>query len=519
MNLDLSLKFLTPEQEQFFYLLQRNTCMSGGYGSGKTYVACQKLVYCLSTFPNSRGFIARFEESKLRRTTMKTFYNVCPRKLYDERFGGVRADSLNYCRFFNNSELIFMHLKDYDERIIRGLEVNFGVIDQAEEIEESTFTAIAPRIGRWSEAQVPNELLKLKPDWPKLPNGNYKIPAYLMLLCNPDSELHWIYRRFHPDSEEWQNKFSKRYFMVQAETTTATIDDEVLEEMMSNDQQWIDRFVKGKWGIPGGTIHKISDDSILEVGKDISYAFLEMIIKKGSKTRVLDHGDSAATCCLWFSAYKDWHFCYREYYKENELISQHRAAINEMSEGEYYPQNLADPAIFKKTMQKYGGRWSVSDEYQDPQLVDKNGKKCPILNWNAADNDEFSTRNRISEWLLPRQSIIHPSKNTHPSPKLFFIKRNENWPNGCNQAILQLKAQKRVKVGEIDGKEIFSDERNPNIPDHAYDDIRYYCASHQKAPGDQKQRIEPGSFFDVRNQLKALRLYGKSKVYNSQALR
>src|SRR5215471_1869223 len=123
-EIGLNFNFLTPEQEQFFNLTCRNQCFSGGYGNGKTWVGCQKVIYILSTFPNSRAVIARFEESKLRQTTMKTFYNVADPRLYDEKLGGVRADSLNYCRFINNSEVIFLHLKDYDERVLRGLEIN-----------------------------------------------------------------------------------------------------------------------------------------------------------------------------------------------------------------------------------------------------------------------------------------------------------------------------------------------------------------------------------------------------------
>jgi len=210
-ELSLDFKFLTKKQEEFFNLTCRNQCFSGGFGNGKTFVGCQKVVYILSTFPNSRAVIARYEESKLRQTTMKTFYNVINPKLYAEDMGGVRADSLNYCRMINGSEVIFLHLKDYDERVLRGLEVNICLVDQAEEIAEQTFTTLSARIGRWSEAKVPEKLLEIYPEWPKLPNGNYKVPSYLMLLCNPDSELHWIYRRFHPNSEDWQQKYSKSY--------------------------------------------------------------------------------------------------------------------------------------------------------------------------------------------------------------------------------------------------------------------------------------------------------------------
>jgi len=518
-EIGLNFNFLTPEQEQFFNLTCRNQCFSGGYGNGKTWVGCQKVIYILSTFPNSRAVIARFEESKLRQTTMKTFYNVADPRLYDEKLGGVRADSLNYCRFINNSEVIFLHLKDYDERVLRGLEINVVLVDQAEEIAEQTFTTLTARVGRWSEAKVPEKLLELVPDWPKLPNGNPKIPSYLMLLCNPDSELHWIYRRFHPDSEEHNRRYSETYKMVQAKTTAKTIDSEILEEMESHDSSWVDRYVLGKWGIPEGNIHTLTDASILEVGKTIDIDYLKRIILLGHKVRVLDHGDVSPTCCLWFVAYKDWFFCYREYYQPDALISVHRRNIAALSERESYINNLADPQIFKKLSQKYGGKWSVSDEYGDPNIIeDRNDKTmkltpCPQLYWSPADNDELSTRNRISELLLHSKAFRNPISSDSGSPRLFFIKKTQEWPNGCYHAILELKAQKREKIGNVDGKDIFSDERNPNIADHAYDCIRYYCASHSRSPSIQKQDIVKGSFFDVRKQLKVYNQYKYSSMF------
>src|SRR5712671_4088109 len=124
--INLAINFRTPEQREFFELRIRNQDFSGGFGNGKTYVGCQKAVYLLSTFPGYRMAIVRFEESKLRETTMKTFFNpdICPPALYDPAQGGIRADSMNRLQLVNGSEVIWMHLKDADQGMVRGLEVN-----------------------------------------------------------------------------------------------------------------------------------------------------------------------------------------------------------------------------------------------------------------------------------------------------------------------------------------------------------------------------------------------------------
>lgn len=507
--IEVPITFRTPEQKDFFAITKRNSCFSGGFGNGKTYAGCEKLVWLLLNFKNYRVAVARFEESKLRETTMKTFFKIMPPSAYDPAHGGNRADSLNRLKLVNGSEVIWMNLKDTDEGFVRGLEVNSVLIDQAEEISENMYLMLSARVGRWDMADVPEQLLAANPNWPIAPNTRKPaVPNYMMILCNPDSELHWIYKRYHPDSEDYQAKFHKNHQMVQGETTSLTVDQELLDEMKDNDEAWVERFVKGKWGIPGGQIHSVRDESIIEPNLE----FLKTIISRGHLTRVLDHGDSAPTCCLWFSAYKNWYFCYREYYKPDTLISEHREHIYNLSENEKYWQNLADPAIFKKQQQKYGGRWCYADEYLDKALnsYDERGfTKNPGIYWTPADNDEFSTRNRISELLRPSNSISHPITGQKPAPSLYFIKRSPDYPNGAYHAISQLKAQKREKVGTINGKDVFSDERDKNVADHAYDDIRYFCASHAASPTPARPKAPVGSFFNVRKQLLMQRFYGE----------
>lgn len=507
--IELPITFRTQEQKDFFTITKRNSCFSGGFGNGKSYAGCEKLIWLLLNFKNYRVAVARYEESKLRETTMKTFFKIMPPSAYDPAKGGNRADSLNRLRLVNGSEVIWMNLKDTDEGFVRGLEVNSVLVDQAEEISENMYLMLSARVGRWDMAEVPAELLKSNPNWPISENTKKPaVPNYMMILCNPDSELHWIYKRYHPDSEDFKKKYSKNHQMVQGETTAATIDKELLDEMMENDEAWVDRFVKGKWGIPGGQIHSLKDESVIEPNVD----FIKTIITRGHLTRVLDHGDSAPTCCLWFSSYKNWYFCYREYYKADALISDHREAIYSLSENEKYWQNLADPAIFKKQQQKYGGRWCYADEYLDQALntYDSRGFiKNPGIFWQPADNDEFSTRNRISELLRPSHSVTHPITGQKPAPRLYFIKRSDAYPYGSYHAISQIKAQKREKVGTVNGKDIFSDERDQNVVDHAYDCIRYFCASHAASPTPARPKAPDGSFFSVRKQLLMNRNYGQ----------
>lgn len=446
---------------------------------------------------------------------MSTFFKICPPELYDPAKGGNRADSLNYLRLINGSEVFWMHLDDADENTVRGVEVNSVVIDQAEEISENIYNHLSARVGRWDMAEVPSEYIRDNPDWPRNEEtGKPKVPAYMMILCNPDSELHWIYTRYHPESLEWLNSYRDDYEMVQASSTeNPTLDPATLKDMMSNDPVWVQRFVFGKWGIPGGAIHEVHADSVLELGKDISYEFVENLRRSGNLYRVLDHGDSSPTCCLWIAAYKGWFFVYREYYKPDALISYHRREINALSkwqntgEPERYVNNWADPSIFNKENKKAGGYWNIAEEYIDASICDS-----PGIAWNPADNNELATRNRINEYLKLSDSVQHPTTGKQGAPRFYFIRRRSDGKDphlGCYQAILQTKAQKREQIDTINGKPIFSDDRDEKVTDHAYDPVRYFCAMHPFWSETTQMRVPSGSFMDWRKRAIAMRKTGQ----------
>ena len=172
-NLSIPIKLLTDPttgrsaQTEFFNLTKRHQCFSGGYGNGKSYAASLKALLLLTTFAKYRIAICRYSTVDLKRSTMSTFFKICPPELYDPKEGGNRADSLNYLKLINGSEVFWMHLDDADENTVRGLEVNSVIIDQAEEISENMYNHLSARVGRWDIAEVPEAMLEANPAWPR----------------------------------------------------------------------------------------------------------------------------------------------------------------------------------------------------------------------------------------------------------------------------------------------------------------------------------------------------------------
>lgn len=476
--MDLSFSFRNEAQREFYYATQRNQCFSGAFNNGKSFCGCFKCLTLLLSFPNYRLAIARQTYKDLRITTMQTFLKMCPSEMIASH---NEQDGLT-C--LTNSSLIYwLHLDKVDEKTLRGLEINSYLVDQAEETDEKTMDILDARLGRWDGALVPDSMLLQNPDWPRDPNTNKPyVPSYGMLLTNPDTEFHYIYRKYHPDSEDRK----KGYFYTEGQWDKTLGSVETYNEALTKDQEWVDKYVFGKWGRSSAAIHFLAKDGILDPDEKL----LERIRTRGNLFRILDHGDSSPTSCLWFAALDGVYICYREYYVPGQVISRHRQSITDFSEGEEYSGNYADPQIFKKTSQRDGGFWSVSDEY----LTSDVGDKIPSLLWIPADNNEFATRNRINELLRVSDKHKHPVTGETPAQGLYFIRKTVDYPRGCSHAIKEIGAQRKKLIGQIEGKSFYSDEREDSITDHAYDCVRYFVAMHGSQPSKSQRRPPKNSF-------------------------
>lgn len=470
--MELRVQFKNWQQREVYYCTKRNQCFSGGYNNGKTFILCLKALTLLLTYSNYRVIIARQVYTDLRKTTMQTFLAMCPTELilsHNEQEG--------LTQLVNGSLIYWMHLDRVDENSLRGIEPNSIFIDQGEEVLEAVFLALDARVGRWAHALVPQKLLDQFPTWPRK-DGRPVAPSYMFIGCNPDTEFHYIYRKYHPNSIERDPD----YFFIEGEWDRNLGSEESYDEALKRDPEWVAKYVKGIWGSSSAAIHflrpgcLLEPDSLVPDNKGGQVSILQYLKSKGALSRVLDHGSSAPTCCLWAAAIGGVYIFYREYYVADKRISYHRTEITNLSAGEDYESNYADPHIFDKASQAKGGIFSVADEYKDDEL------EAPPLYWTKADNNEFATRNRINELLAPSTKFIHPVTKVSPAPGMYFIKGTSGYPNGCREAIRQLGAQRKKLIGTIDGKNLYDEERDGSITDHAYDCVRYFVAMHGTQP-------------------------------------
>jgi hypothetical protein len=318
-----------------------------------------------------------------------------------------------------------------------------------------------------------------------------------MIACNPDHELHWIYRRFHRESIEHQEKWKSRgYKMIEMDSLdNKFLTDQARQQLMDQDETFRNRYVHAKWGSPEARIHPVDNLSLIEWTPDL----IPWLIRTCSLHRSMDHGDSAPTCCLWWAVDRNENcICFREYYEGGKRISEHRQNITEMGGYEEYDFNLADPSIFHKIQQRHGGVYSVSDEYEDSTY---DSETC--LFFSPADNNELGTRNRINEYLTVDPERLHPISRQKGAPRLFFVQYSQQYPQGCKKSLEQLKNATRIKLGTEQGKPVYSDDRDDRVVDHGYDPIRYFMASRPPVAGIESHVGGPDTFFAHRRALHA----------------
>lgn len=144
---------------------------SGRYGSSKSRTICEKGDYRCRAYPGARVVIARKKRAHMTDTTIHTLLDevITP----GERDWGwsVSASTLHYP---NGSKIICVGL-DNPGRLRSG-EFDLALVDQAEELTEEEWNAIAGRL--------------------RHPHGPF---SQLMGACNPSDPTHFLYRKFKPN--------------------------------------------------------------------------------------------------------------------------------------------------------------------------------------------------------------------------------------------------------------------------------------------------------------------------------
>jgi PBSX family phage terminase large subunit len=402
---------------------------SGSIRGGKTQAAAKQIVAWAWRYPGTY-LVMRRTYRELADSTQKAILRgdgnmppALPPQLI--RGGslekGYRAkDEIVYLA--NGAEIIFRSCEDALATIDKIKNITLGgfLIDQVEELESDRyFELYQTMVGRLSHPGTPRKGL---------------------LVANPASESHWVYRRF---VDPVRRKDYTRYVHVTLFDNEENLPDNYVRSLQRReheDKHWYDRYVLGKWGAFGGKRFKIWDPAIHVVEP------FGPIPQEWEIVEAIDYGYKHATCCLWLAIdFEGRWWVIGEHYERERPVSYHARAIkNTRTALNISPSSIwLDPSA-----------WALRGEYEAPAME--------FFDYGIvaakAQNDRLGGWNRIDELLtekMPRDDL--------PRLRIF---------NSCQNLIRELPAL-RIKDGTDDVEK---------EDDHAPDALRYAVMSRAPAP-------------------------------------
>lgn len=447
---------LFPKQDEFVFCTERFSGYGGGFGNGKTLAGSIKSWNHIQQ-KDAFFLIGRRHATDLRDSTQRDFLNL---------FGNLGKWSPGNSTFKlyqegkMHSEVIFRHLDDLQS--LTNMNLSGFWIDQSEEVSEDVFDFLIGRIRR----------------------PVHRREGFITFNMNGHD---WIWRRFLKkvgrDGKELPNK--EDYHLITASTleNKENLPEDYIKGLLSQPKEYIKRFVEGSFDVFSGQIYDNFNPSI-HVIRPFS------IPNTWERFRAIDHGQNHPTCCLWFAVDYDSNiYVYLEYYKANDIVSNHVREINEMSLirtstgdliKDHYSYTVIDPSTHMKTKEKDGHKFSVADEYLDAGIA-----TIP------AQNEVIAGINRVKEYLQLDPTRIHPflkvdGEPLMGSPRVFIFENCVNLREEMGQ--YRWKSYSGSSIGNPDRDEI--KEAPVKRKDDAVDPFRYGIMSRPQAPLHQSF-VEP----------------------------
>ena len=154
----------------------RHLMVLGSAGSGKTIFACVKVILYALSYENARIGVFRHTLPALRETAWKEIRELL--KKYKIKFDENKSNGVITIES-TGSTITFMPL-DSDEKI-RSLSLDYVYVEQAEEVDEDIYLELDLRIR--NKVYLEN--------W-----------GQMLLVVQPSSKTHWLYKRFYQYHEE-----------------------------------------------------------------------------------------------------------------------------------------------------------------------------------------------------------------------------------------------------------------------------------------------------------------------------
>lgn len=317
---------MTNAQMKYINDTTRELLVEGSAGSGKTIFACFKVIFYALQNRDARIYVYRLTLPSLKKTAWLEIKNILLK--YHIQFEEKRAEGrIEFPQ--TNSTIYFGALDELSK--VRSINADMIYIEQAEElVNEAFYVELMLRLGR-GEAS-------------KRPDGY----SQMLLVVQPESEEHWIYKHYHefndvkPEKDDKGN-IIKTYEEVLAETQAKrkTVhfhysenyklpaeSRQYYDDLKNIDYELWQRYSAGLWG-------KISD---------VIYPNYDTIVVRDTfdlYTIGGDFGYNNPSCILLIAWYDDECFVLDEVYETKLLNSELIEQTDEMLfKHKLYPEKL-----------------------------------------------------------------------------------------------------------------------------------------------------------------------------------
>src|SRR5258708_7510332 len=282
----------------------REACLDGPAGTGKTVAALYKIHVLLSRYAGGRALVARKTNTALSGSAMVTYRDNILKGRTDIRwFGGNKVEPAAY-RYPNGSEMIVNGL-DKPEKVMSS-EFEWAYLNEATEcdLDDIEFVRIRlrPRTGG--------------------PDVQYR---QLIMDCNPDAPTHWLNQRMNEGITTRllsRHEDNPRYWDTRTQDWTEEGREYIFGILEGLTGVRYARYRLGLWVAAEGTVYEQDWDRARNVINRFP------IPKEWPRYLAIDFGFTNPFCCLWTAIDPDGRIIvYRQIYRTKRLVEDHTKDI------------------------------------------------------------------------------------------------------------------------------------------------------------------------------------------------
>ena len=218
---------VNPIYEDFFFNEDRYAVLYGGAGSGKSYIAVQKIVIRVLSEENHRFLVVRKVARTLRASVFQLFKDVISSLDAMENFVINKTD-LTITNTLNNSQILFIGM-DSEEKVKSIAGITSLFLEEASELSESEFSQLNLRL-----------------------RGESKFYKQIILAFNPVSTRSWLKQYF------FDNPKKDTYILKTTYRDNRSIDSDyvaVMESLKESNYSLYQVYGLGLWGVLRGVIY------------------------------------------------------------------------------------------------------------------------------------------------------------------------------------------------------------------------------------------------------------------------